>query len=107
VEQLKVFKFLNASWIFYEDKQKCSTSKKMNERCHFLLIVTWQFFPSLLLADGRYQCELAKSQLLSNNPGEFSRGCPITFGHFLYPFSSAQTLSNSLLEHFPVAMGKR
>jgi hypothetical protein len=67
----------------------------------------WAILPSLLLADGRYQCELAISQLLSNNPGEFSRGCPITFGHFLYPFSSAQTLSNSLLEHFPVPMGKR
>jgi hypothetical protein len=46
---------------------------------------------------------LGSSQRISNILSKFPTQCSITFGHFptafLYPFISAQHLSNSLYEH--------
>ncbi len=69
----------------------------MNRNCHVFADSHWAVLPPLLLADSRY---LGISQRLSYTLYELPRSFPIAFGHFpaafLYPFSSAQQLSNSL-----------
>jgi hypothetical protein len=49
-------------------------------------------------------------QQLPNTFEKLPRGCLVTFKHFteafLYHFCNAKRLSNSLLEHFPAAIGK-
>ncbi len=70
----------------------------------------WVIFPGFSLQLSNRNICLAGSQWFSNTLYELPTGYPVTFGHysvaFLYPFRSALRLSNSLSEHFPVAIGK-
>jgi hypothetical protein len=89
--------------IFYEYRQECGTSEKMNDN-----IALEQFCPlSYWLMAGIWAFP---SGFPIDTFSGFPRGYPTAFGRFLgaflYPFSSAQQLSNSLLEHFPAAVGK-